>query len=277
MGTTLDGIDVIDVGVYVLVEGGVVDHRHLYRRTVFLGIEVNDLRDQRRTGTVDITNELTQTLLRVELLFLAVTLCVFNSFVLQHDLDTGIQERQLTHTVREDIPVVNGLGEDRIIRPELHERTGLALLPVTRSLCLGDHMHRRQRFALCVVLAVDLPVTIDLHVHLRRERVHAAHTHTVETTGHLVAVFIELTTGVEHGHHDLQRGFMLLRVHIHRDTTTVILYGDRVILIDMNCDLIAETGERLVDGVIDYLIHQVVQTLQRDVADIHRRSLAHRL
>ena len=275
--TTLDGVDVIDIGVYVLVEVRVVDHRYLYRRTVLVGIEVNHLADERRTRTVDVTYELRQAFLRIEGLFLAVTLSIYHTFIFQHDLDTGIQERQLTHSVGEDIPVINGLREDRVVRPELHERTGLALLPVTRSLLLGDHMHRSQRFAFRIILAVDLAVTIDLHVHLRRERVHAAHTHTVQTTGHLVAVFIELTTGVEHGHHDLQRRFMLLRVHIYRNTTTVILHGDGVILVDMNRYLVAETGERLVDRVIHYLIHQVVQTLQRDIADIHRRPLAHRL
>ena len=61
--TTLDGVDVIDIGVYVLVEVRVVDHRYLYRRTVFVGIEVNDLADERRTRTVNITYELAQTLL----------------------------------------------------------------------------------------------------------------------------------------------------------------------------------------------------------------------
>ena len=283
--TSLDGVDVVDIGMYVLVEIGVVDHRYLHRRTVFVGIEVDHLADERRTRTVDVTNELAQTLLRIEGLFLAFRhfgavlegLLHLDTFILQHNLDSGIQERQLTHTVGEDLPVINGLREDRIIGPELHERTGLALLPVTRSLRLGDHMHRSQRFALRIILTVDLSVTIDLHVHLLRERVHAAHTHTVKTAGDLVGVFIELTTGVEHGHDNLQRGFMLLRVHIYRDTTTVILHGNGVILVDMNRDLVAETGERLVDRVIHYLIHQVVQTLQRDVADIHRRPLAHRL
>ena len=283
--TTLDGIDIIDIGVYVLIEIGVVDHRYLYRRTVFVGIEVDHLADERRTGTVDVTHELGKALLRVEGLLLALghfgAILQFalyhDALVLQYDLDSCVQECELTHTIREDLPVINGLRKDRIIRPELHESTSLALLPVTRSLLLRDHMYRRQRFAFRIILTVDLSVTINLHVHLRRECVHTAHTHTVETTGHLIAVFIELTTGVEHGHYDLQRGFMLLRVHIYRDTTTVILYGNGVILIDMDRDLIAETGERLVDGVIDYLIHQVVQTLLRDVADIHRRSLAHRL
>ena len=82
---------------------------------------------------------------------------------------------------------------------------------------------------------------------------------------------------MQHGHYHFQCRLMLLRVHIYRNTTTVILYGNRVILIDMNGYLVAETGESLINGVIDDLINKMVQTLERYIADIHRWSLTHRL
>ena len=275
--TTFDGIDVIDVRVYVLVKIGVVNHRYLYRRTVFVGAQMNHLGDQRRTGTVDVTNELRETLLRVELLLLAVTLCINDTFVLEHDLDTRIQESELTHTVRKDIPVVHRLGKDRVVRPELHKRTGLALLPVTGCFRLLDGMNRRQRFTLLVILTVYSTLAIYLHMHFLRERIHAAHTHAVQTTGNFIGILVELTTGVKHGHYDLQRRLMLFRVHVHRNTTTVILHGNGVILIDMHGDLVAETGECLINRVVHYLVNKVMQTLQRDITDIHRRAFAHRL
>ena len=99
----------------------------------------------------------------------------------------------------------------------------------------------------------------------------------MQTTGYFVTVLVELTTGVEHRHNHLQRTLVLLRVHIYRNTTTVILNGNRVVLIDMNGYLVTETGERLINGVVHYLINKVVQTLERYIADIHRRALAHRL
>src|SRR5712664_2773207 len=37
------------------------------------------------------------------------------------------------------------------------------------------------------------------------------------------------------------------------------------------------TGERLVDGVVDHLVDQVVQPLGAGAADVHVRALAHRL
>ena len=275
MRTSLDGIDIVDIRVHILIEIGVVDHRHLYRRAVLVSIEMDHLRDQRCTRTVDITHELAQTLLRVELLFLAVTLRIDHTLVLEHDLDTGVQESQLAHTVRQNLPMVNGLREDRIVRPELHECTRLALLPVTRCLLLCNRMNRSQRLALLVILTMNSACTINLHMHLLRQCIHAAHTHTVQTAGYLIAVLVELTAGVQHGHHHLQRRLMLLRMHIHRYTTAVILYGNRVVLIDMNGYLVAETGQRLVYRVIDHLIHQMMQTFLRNIADVHRRTLTH--
>ena len=277
MSTTLDGIDIIDIRVNVFVEVRVVNHGHLNRRTIFIGIEVNHLADERRTGTVDITHELTQTLLRVERLLLAVTLCVNHTLIFQHNPDTCIEECQLTHTVGENLPVINGLGEDTVVRPELHERTGFALFPVTGCLLLRDRMYRSYRFTFLVVLTVNSTLTIHLYVHALRQRVHAAYTHTVQTTGHFIRILVELTTGVEHRHNDFQRTLVLLRMHVYRNTTTVILNGDGVVLIDMNGYLVAESRERLINRVIDYLINKMVQTLLRYIANIHRRSFTHRL
>ena len=57
--TTFDGVDVIYVGVYILVEVGVVNHRHFDGSTVFLCAEMNHFADKRSTRLVDITHKLT--------------------------------------------------------------------------------------------------------------------------------------------------------------------------------------------------------------------------
>ena len=41
--TTFDGVDIVHIAVYILVEIGVVDNRHLYWSTIFLGVQVNHL------------------------------------------------------------------------------------------------------------------------------------------------------------------------------------------------------------------------------------------
>ena len=47
---------------------------------------------------------------------------------------------------------------------------------------------------------------------------------------------------------------MELRVHIHRDASSVIADRNRAVLIDIHLDPIAIPGHRLIDGVIDHLI-----------------------
>ena len=43
MRTTLDGVDIIHVRMYVLLEIGIVDHRYFHRCAVFLGVQMDNL------------------------------------------------------------------------------------------------------------------------------------------------------------------------------------------------------------------------------------------
>lgn len=59
------------------------------------------------------------------------------------------------------------------------------------------------------------------------------------------------------------------------DASSVVLYGDRVVLVDGDLNMGAVACHRLVDRVVDGLVHQVVKTLLTDVTDIHGRAFAH--
>ena len=52
----------------------------------------------------------------------------------------------------------------------------------------------------------------------------------------------------------------LLLVFLNRNATAVVHYRDGVVRVDGHLDVIAEAGERLVDRVVDDLVHQVVQS-----------------
>ena len=62
---------------------------------------------------------------------------------------------------------------------------------------------------------------------------------------------------------------MLLLVHVHRDTTSVVLYGDGIVFVDCHFDVRAESCQRLINRVVDGFINEVVQTFLADVADVH--------
>ena len=84
----------------------------------------------------------------------------------------------------------------------------------------------------------------------------------------------ELAAGGQDGGDDLQRGRAGLRLNIHGDAAAIVGDGDGVALVDGDVDLGAVTGQRLVDGVIHDLVHQVVQTGRAGGADVHTGALA---
>ena len=64
---------------------------------------------------------------------------------------------------------------------------------------------------------------------------------------------------------------------IHRDTTAVILYRDRIILKDRNLDIRTIPCESFVNGVVYHLINKVMHPFLTDVANVHGRAFAHSL
>src|SRR5690606_14537981 len=107
-----------------------------------------------------------------------------------------------------------------------------------------------------------------------RERVDAAHPDAVKAAGDLVGVLVELAARVQHGHDHLDGGLALLRVHLDGDAAAVVHNGDRVVLVDDDLDAVAVAGQRLVDGVVDDLVDEVVKPAHADVADVHGGALA---
>ena len=96
----------------------------------------------------------------------------------------------------------------------------------------------------------------------------------MQTAGYLVAGAVELTACVQDGEHNLERRNAHLRVNTAGNAAAVVGNADDIALFDRNFDVRAVAGERLVDRVIDDLIHQMVQTACRGRTDVHTRALA---
>ena len=120
-------------------------------------------------------------------------------------------------------------------------------------------------------------VAPDVEHKLRGQGVHAGDAHAVQAAADLVAALFELAAGVEHGQRHLSRRPPLLGVDVNRNTPTVVQAGQRAIFMDDDVDAGAEAGHRLVDGVVDHLIDEVVEPLRPRGADVHGGSLLNRL
>lgn len=65
-----------------------------------------------------------------------------------------------------------------------------------------------------------------------------------------------------------------LLVFIDRDTTTIIIDGDRVVTMEDGRDSTTVTSECFIDTIIDDLLDHVVKSFDIRRSDIHTRSLA---
>ena len=68
---------------------------------------------------------------------------------------------------------------------------------------------------------------------------------------------------------------MQLFVLVNWDSSSVVLYGYRFVLVDGYFDVCAVSCHCLVDGVVHSLVYQVVKSFFTYVTDVHCRAFAH--
>ena len=65
-------------------------------------------------------------------------------------------------------------------------------------------------------------------------------------------------------------------MNVHRNAAAVVRHRDGFARVQDDVDLVAVAGQGFIDGVIDQLLHHVVQPRAvLGVADVHARPLAH--
>ena len=99
----------------------------------------------------------------------------------------------------------------------------------------------------------------------------------MEAAGDLVAGAAELAAGVQHREHDGRRRQVVLLHDPDGDAAAIVGDGDRVIGIDRDDEAGAVPGDRLVDGVVDDFVDQMVEASRTGGADVHAGAFADRL
>ena len=153
MCSAFDGVDIVDVGVDVFRIVGVIHYCHLDGHSLLFCLQIDDIVEEVRTVTVNIAHELFQSVLGMEHFLPGLSLFV-RAHVGERDSDAGIEVRQLTHTLCDDVVFVNCRGEYRRVWPEL--------LSSSSQVCFSDDLYRIERLSLFVFLLIYFPVTEDL-------------------------------------------------------------------------------------------------------------------
>src|SRR5262249_28672232 len=79
---------------------------------------------------------------------------------------------------------------------------------------------------------------------------------------------------VRRGQRALGGRLAALLVDVDRNAAAVVADGAGTVGVQDDFDVVAEPGQRLVDGVVNRLVNEVVQPVGTRVADVHRRPLA---
>src|SRR3989441_538842 len=257
-------VDVVGEGEHALLVAVVVLQRDLDLDVALLALEEHHLGVDGRLVLVQVLDELDDAALEEKRVAPAVVL------VLDDDLQPAVQERQLAQPVRERIERELADLEDRRVRLESDDGAVLGRLLARRQ---GPGGHP----ALLVTLGPHLAAAADLDVEPLAEGVDDRDADAVQAARDLVGRVLELAAGVQHGQHDFRRRLARLLVGVDGDPAAVVADGDRIVGVQDDLDRVAEARERLVNGIVDDLVHQMMQAVGARVADVHGGALADRL
>ena len=99
----------------------------------------------------------------------------------------------------------------------------------------------------------------------------------MKSTGNFVRFVFEFSPGVKFSKHNFNGADSFGGVNVCRNSTTVVLDGDRTVYVNCDLDCVTETGHGFVDGVIDDLKNEVVIAPLNGIPDIHTGTFTHRV
>src|SRR5918998_5668724 len=264
----LVGVDVVGEGEDGVLEAVVPLHRDLDGPGLLLPLQVEDGLVDRVLGVVDVRDEVPDAAL-----VLVRDVPILFALVYEPDLEVLVEERRLAEAPRERVErELHGLREDLGVGHEADGGPG-PLAPLELAV-LGELVLRETAL---VALAPHVPLAPHLELQPLRERVDDGGADAVQATRDLVARAVELAAGVQRGHDDLRRGLAVLLHGADGQASAVVGDGDGVVRVHGYEDLRAVPGQRLVDGVVHDLPHEVVEAPRARRADVHARAALDRL
>ena len=262
MRTAIVSIYVVDETEEVFLITVVVPHGD-FERILSVGENQVDRFCKKRSAVfIDVAHKFRNTTGEAE----RIGLLVFRiAFVGKRQAKSAHEECEFAETRGERVVHVNGFGENGIIRIEFNGRTG-------RSVGFSDVDLRAARNTACKFLTDNAAIATHGHDKLVRKCVHAAHAHAMQTGGNFIRAVVELTTGVELGHHDLDGAHLFFWVDVGRNATAVVGDADAVTRQNRNFDMVAEASQSFVHGVIDHFPNEVVEPANIGRTNVHCRA-----
>jgi len=199
-------------------------------------------------------------------------LALAGGFVVQGHAQARQQHRLAAQQVQQLGPRQHRAVEVAAIGPDAHRGAAAPLAAGQRP-----QLQRLEHRAVGKHHARLLPVALAANLEPPRQRIGHAHAHPVQPARKAVGPalpFVKLAARVQAREHQLQHRRVFFRVQPMRDAAPVVLDADRAVGVQGQAQAAAKTGQRLVGGVVDHLLHDVQRVVG---AGVHARALAHRL
>ncbi len=149
-----------------------------------------------------------------------------------------------------------GRVEEAGIRPKSHLGPSILLTH------FADHGQRLGRITIGKGHGMHLRVFFDLNFDPSRQGVNNTDTHPVQTAGEFVIFAREFTACVQTGQDQLNPRYAMLRMNIHRHTSTVVGHSHAAVGQQSDLDSIAVSAHGFVYRVVDHLLDQVIRALR---------------
>ncbi len=258
-------VDVVDEGERVLGVTVAVLHGDVDLHVVLGRDDADGLWVQRFAVAAEEGDEFGQAFLEQKGLFTRL----FAPMVCDTQARPGVEICEFSEPIRECLEVVPRFREDFRIGFERDLGAG--------CFCLSEDFDGLCGCATRKGHVVLMTIAAHPNVEFFRQGGDYRNADAVESSGNLIGALVEFAAGVEHGHGDLEAGFLLGLVDIDRDTTAVVHNGDGVVRVDRQLDLRAETCQRFVDGVVYHLVHEMMQAPGGSRTDVHAWPLPNRI
>ena len=195
------------------------------------------------------------------------------------DAHAGVEKRQLAIAMLQLVEIE--LGD--ILERVGGGRKGDARAAIGFAAAIGRGaaiFQRRDGIAMLEAHPMFPAVAPDRQFQPFAERIDHRDAHAVQAAGYLVGIVVvrilELAARMQLGHDDLGCRDAFALVHVHRNAAAIIFHGNGAVGVQLDQHLVAMPGQRLVDRIVGYLEHHMVQarSIVR-IADIHAGALAH--
>ena len=244
MRSAFNGADIVGKGmniflVFVIILKGKL-HGHVIRDPAPLYDPVYGL-----ISTVEIFHKLTYAAFGI------VFVRLVGAFVHTDDFQPSVQIGQFFKTLLKYRERKFCCLKYLVVRQETHR--------CAMSFRLAEADQLRHRIASLIALPPASAVPTHSDFQPFGKRIHTGNADTVQTAGYLVGIIIELAAGMQLGHDYLYGRNTEFGVYIHRNTTPVVAYGDTVVHVQNHFHMGTVPGHGLVDGVVHYFIHKMMQ------------------